>query len=475
MKKALILSAALLTAAGATAEIKLPAVLGSNMVLQQQTHANLWGKATPNKTVHITTSWNHRNYAVRAAQDSTWKVAVETPAAGGPYSIRLSDGTPLTLDNILIGEVWICSGQSNMQTPVMGNPGQPVEHSTETILDAPQQKGIRLFTVKRVPSATPLDDCQTDGGWQMATPASVANFSAVGYFFGKNLHQTLDVPIGLIESDWGGTRIETWITMEAAQKVESNQTETDAKFDEYNKTQRLYNGMILPIASYTAQGFIWYQGESQIFSGNQQFYAQYMEQFVPLWREVWGKADMPFYYVQIAPYIYFNPDDTQVPLIVEQQIMALDRIPNVGMASTTDIGDLNCIHPPHKAEVGQRLALLALSKTYGLKGLMAEAPRYRSVRFEGGKAIVTLTTDGWLGPNYVPSIGGFEIAGSDKVFVPAQATINGTTEVIVSAEGVTNPVAVRYAFRNVPKAAGLYNTGHVAAFPFRTDTWNDVR
>ncbi len=475
MKKILFLSLSLLTAAGMSAKVTLPSVLGSNMVLQQQCNANLWGKATPSKKVTVTTSWDNRKYTVQAAADSTWKTAVATPAAGGPYSIRISDGEAIVLDNVMIGEVWICSGQSNMQMPVMGFPGQPVVGSNEAILNG-TNSDIRMFVVRREVSDRPLDDCNTDTGWQEATTESVAGFTAVGYFFGLNLYKVLGIPIGLIETDWGGTRIETWMDMETAQKVEQNQVEKDKNHQAPNKTAQLYNAMIHPLVNYTAQGFIWYQGESNIHTGNAHLYSQYMQQLVSLWRNEWGNQQMPFYYVQIAPFVYEGDDKTSVPLIVEQQLAAMDKIPYSGMASTTDIGSGPCIHPSQKIPVGERLALLALSKTYGKKGLICESPRFESVRFEDGKAIVRFKTEGTLGPDYSGRIKGFEIAGADKIFVPARAEyIVGQPEIAVSSTIVENPVAVRYAFRNVPDQTTLYNTGGLPAFPFRTDDWNDAQ
>ena len=474
MKKILFLSLSLLTAAGMSAKVTLPSVLGSNMVLQQQCNANLWGKAAPSKKVTVTTSWDNRKYTVQAA-DSTWKTAVATPAAGGPYSIRISDGEAIVLDNVMIGEVWICSGQSNMQMPVTGFPGQPVVGSNEAILNG-TNSDIRMFVVRREVSDRPLDDCNTDTGWQEATTESVAGFTAVGYFFGLNLYKVLGIPIGLIETDWGVTRIETWMDMETAQKVEQNQVEKDKNHQAPNKTAQLYNAMIHPLVNYTAQGFIWYQGESNIHTGNAHLYSQYMQQLVSLWRNEWGNQQMPFYYVQIAPFVYEGDDKTSVPLIVEQQLAAMDKIPYSGMASTTDIGSGPCIHPSQKIPVGERLALLALSKTYGKKGLICESPRFESVRFEDGKAIVRFKTEGTLGPDYSGRIKGFEIAGADKIFVPARAEyIVGQPEIAVSSTIVENPVAVRYAFRNVPDQTTLYNTGGLPAFPFRTDDWNDAQ
>ncbi len=479
MKKLLILILATLFSAGISAKIQLPALLQDNMVLQQQTEANLWGKAEPQKKVTVITSWDKKKYTTQADENGAWKVAVSTPAAGGPYSITISDGDKIELNNIMIGEVWICAGQSNMQMPVAGFKGQPVDGSNEAILEGAKDKNIRMFIVKREISQTPLDDCHTDTGWREASTESIAEFSATGYFFGKNLYDVLDIPIGLIEADWGGTCIESWMSEEAAKKVQPDQAR-DMKFGEVNQTARLFNAMIYPLSNYTAQGFIWYQGESNIHMygvlQDISAYSRLMQEMVTLWRGIWGKEDMPFYFVQIAPYEYWGTDRIEVPLIVEQQLDAMDKIPYSGMASTTDIGDKIYIHPSDKPSVGKRLALLALKETYKEEGVVAHSPRFKEARFENGKAYVTFTSDATLGPCLANRILGFEIAGADKVFIPAHAEfVPNKQEIVVSSEIVAEPVAVRYAFRNVPKAAELYNCGGLPAFPFRTDSWNDAR
>ena len=260
MKKLSLFTVCIFAAATLSAKVQLPALLQDNMVLQQQTEANLWGKAEPQKKITVTTSWNKEKYTTQADENGAWKVTVSTPAAGGPYSITISDGDKIELNNVMIGEVWICSGQSNMQMPVAGFGGQPVAGSNEAILEGAQDKDIRMFTVKREVSQTPLDDCHTDTGWREASTQSIAEFSATGYFFGKNLYDVLNIPIGLIETDWGGTCIESWMSEEAAKKVQPDQTRS-MDYGEANQTARLFNAMIYPLRNYTVQGFIWYQGE----------------------------------------------------------------------------------------------------------------------------------------------------------------------------------------------------------------------
>lgn len=478
MKKLLVLAWGLLAAGPVFPKVKLPSVLGSNMVLQRECDANLWGWASPSKKVTVTTSWDGRKYATRADADGNWLLKVATPAAGGPYTIRISDGEPVVLENVMVGEVWICSGQSNMGMPVCGYPGDPTERMNELMLEAGKYPSLRLFHVRPEAASEPKDDCDGMGGWQVSSAHSVSGFTATGYIFGRKLCETLNVPVGMIQSDWGGTRIEAWMPEATAREVEADIVQTNDRFENPNKVGYLYNAMIRPLLNMTARGFIWYQGESNVHTNNYPHYAHYMEKLVSQWRGDWGDPDMPFYFVQLVPHIYEGGTDGIVlPLMIEQQLAAADRIPNCAMIGTSDMANAGTIHPSEKDQIGRRLALLALTKTYGLKGLIAESPRFESVRFEGGKAILQFKTEGTLGPNYKGRIKGFEIAGADKVFIPARAEYvwGQPYTVVVSSELVSEPVAVRYAFRNVPAAATLTNTGGLPAFPFRTDDWDDVK
>lgn len=474
MKKLILLGLWLSVAAVAPAKVKLPSVLGSHMVLQRETDVNLWGEAAPGRRVKIVTSWNRTEYRVTAGKDGRWLARVSTPEAGGPYSIRISDGEPLVLDDVLIGEVWVCSGQSNMQLPLEGNYGEPTEGFVEALLSAQDYPDVRLFNVGRTTSDTLQRDCE--GEWQRGTAENIAPFSAAGYFFGRNLSRVLGIPVGLVGSNWGGTRIEAWMTTASAEKVNPEVMASDEECGDPNRIGGLYNAMIAPISHYTARGFIWYQGESNIATGTTSFYADYMETMVALWRQTWGDDGMPFYYVQLAPEDYDGPDGILLPLLIEQQVAALDRIPACGMAGATDIGaGPDCHHPPMMKVIGERLALLALNRTYGQKGFPDQCPVYRSARFEGNRATVRFETSLSLGPIYAP-VSGFEIAGEDRVFHPARAEyVSGRPEIVLTADEVPAPVAVRYAFCNVPENATLCNTAKLPAVPFRTDRWDDVK
>ncbi|MBE3087027.1 MAG: sialate O-acetylesterase, partial [Bacteroidetes bacterium] len=282
-------------------EVKLPAIFGDNMVLQQQTDAAIWGTAAKNATVKVTTSWNNKNYSARAGNDGKWKLKVATPSAGGPYEVTISDGTTLRLKNIMIGEVWVCSGQSNMEMPMKGYMNQPIAGSIEAIATS-SNPAIRLFTVKKATSLQPLDDFS--GSWKNCEPENVSEFSATAYYFGLILYKTLKIPIGLINTSWGGTRIEPWISENGFQKFDF--IKLPDKNQEGTLSQQtptvLFNAMINPMVGYGIKGAIWYQGESNRNEADK--YEQLLPGMVENWRSVWGVGDFPFYYVQIAPYDY---------------------------------------------------------------------------------------------------------------------------------------------------------------------------
>lgn len=368
-KHFLLLILSLLFLPIAQGKVKLPAMMGDHMVLQQNSSVKLWGWAD-GKKVTVTTSWNNRTYQASTDKDGTWLVKVDTPEGGyTPYSITISDGTPVTLSDILIGEVWICSGQSNMEMRMMGNTAQPIDNSLETLLNAGNYRDrIRFITVPRIKDVQRRADFKKEK-WKVSTPETTIDCSATAYFFAKQITETLNLPVGLVINSWGGSRIESWMTEETLSSIQGIDIETakSSKLDVRNRLGCLYDIMLWPVKNYTARGFLWYQGESNIF--NYQFYAPMMTAMVQLWRNVWEAPDMPFYYVQIAPYKYENSRNTGAALLREAQVEALKTIPNSGIVPTTDIGDEFCIHPPQKDVVGLRLATLALTKTYGIRRL----------------------------------------------------------------------------------------------------------
>ena len=480
MKRFLFLLGFALTAC--SGEIRLPGILSDGMVLQRESQAGLWGKALPGWKVHITTSWDGRTYHILPGADSTWTARVRTGRAGGPYTVTIRQGrTKLVLNDILLGEVWLCSGQSNMQMPVMGYRSQPVEGALETLLDAPAHRQVRLLKRPRSLEGNP------DATWEHPSLEAVSAFSAIGWHFAARISEALDMPVGIIESDWGGTRIEAWMPADTVRKIDPAAKEKSG----VNRIGVLYDNMIRPYLNYTLRGFLWYQGESN--KENSYIYADLMAGMVRTWRTAFGGGEqMPFYYVMVAPFEYSNGYDDSVfgdlaaPLLWEAQTKALDLIPNSGMAVTTDLGVATFIHPPHKREIGDRLALLALHGTYGEQGgyedgvtLDWSGPRYKEVTFSGNEALVTFAVNGTLCPADPlgdGAIEGFEVAGEDRRFYPAEARMyktrpyGFTAQVVVSSPKVPHPVAVRYGFHNVP-ACNLTSTLGLPVIPFRTDTW----
>ena len=472
MKKLLLTLALFGTAFSLQAKVVLPAPFSDNMVLQQQSEARFWGTASPGKRVTIRPSWSSQAITTTADRDGRWQTSVPTPKAGGPYTIELSDGEPLTLRDVLIGEVWLCSGQSNMEMPMRGFNNQPVEGSTEVIVEAKASTPFRICSVKRATARTPQESCSAE--WLQNTPEAVAGASATAYYFALNLQKVLDVPVGIIITCWGGTPVEAWMDRETISEFKEFDLSFLDQTDEIKQPQRrpsmLYNAMIAPLVPYTIRGFLWYQGEANRMNPTQ--YQQLMPAFVKMLRERWGKEELPFYYVQIAPFGYGEPDLMGGSALQrEAQMRNLEDIPASGMAVTMDIGDKGCIHPGKKAQVGQRLAWLALVNDYGMKGLEPNGPIYESMSVEGNRACLTFRTGTSTLAPLGNELAGFEVAGADRVFHPATAKIEqGKGRLIVYSNEVQEPVAVRYAFRNYAEAS-LFNTSGIPASSFRTDDW----
>ncbi len=448
----------------AWAEIKLPSIFGDNMILQQQTNAAIWGNATPGQPVQVVTSWNKKGYTTKADHSGKWSVKVATPAAGGPYSITLSDGKRLTLNNVLIGEVWICSGQSNMQMPMRGYRNEPVIGSNKAIATS-TNNSIRLFTVKLTKSLKQEEDFQ--GSWKECSPENVVDFSAAGYFFGRMLQQELKVPVGLICSSYGGTRIEPWISENGFADFDWIQFPDKNKEGDYSVQSPtvLYNAMIAPMVGYAFRGGLWYQGESNWKEPER--YEKLMAALVQNWRKQWGIGDFPFYYVQIAPFIYGT--NANSAYLREAQFKASSNIPHSGMASILDLGSDISIHPAHKEEVGERLAFLALANTYGKKGIEYSGPVLREMTIEGQTVKLTFDHANNGLTTFGKELNNFKVAGENKRFHPAQAYITGKGITLFSPY-VEKPVAVRYAFEDFV-VGDLFNTEGLPASSFRTDNW----
>jgi sialate O-acetylesterase len=451
------------------AEVKLPAVFADNMVLQQQTEAAIWGKAGGNASVKVSTSWNGRSYSARADKDGNWKLKVSTPAAGGPFTVTVGESNTIVLKNVMIGEVWVCSGQSNMEMQMKGYRNQPVTGSNEYIATSSNNQ-IRVMTIPRTQNLLPQDNCK--GEWKTCEPENVIDFSATAYFFGLMLNKVLKVPVGLICTSWGGTRIEPWISEAGLKKFDwvklPDKTKELTGFTSNQTPTVLFNAMINPIAGFGIRGAIWYQGESNRNEPAQ--YQQLMPGLIENWRSVWNIGDFPFYYVQIAPYDN-GPTGVSSAFLREAQLKASTALPNIGMACVMDTGEKDIIHPANKKAAGDRLAFQALVKTYGKKGIACDGPVLKEMKVEGG--LVRLTFDN--ADNGLIELGRelncFEVAGANKRFYPAKAVITNAG-VTLFCPSVAVPVAVRYAFKDFI-VGDLFNNEGLPASSFRTDNWDN--
>lgn len=463
MKKCffLFLLCAVLLSTSATATIRLPAVIGSNMVLQQRSQAAIWGWGDPGEKINVTTSWSSSIDSTVTSSDGKWKIILNTPAAGGPFTITIQGWNRIVLNNILIGEVWVCSGQSNMEWSSYNNNQQIIAE-----LPKSQNDKIRLFHIPRTTAAYPQDNCE--GDWQICGPETLKGFSVIGYFFGKQLQQELNVPIGIIESAWGGTPAEVWTPAEV---IESNAVTKNAaaQLTETpwgpHRPGRTYNAMIAPITSFNIAGAIWYQGESN--TGVPAAYEQTFTGMIGAWRNAWQK-DLPFYYVQIAPYKYGNKNVGA--LVMEQQARS-QSYPRTGMVVITDLVDnVNDIHPQNKYDVANRLANLALADAYKQNKPAYKSPVFKRMDTDKDKLVLYFdhAPNGFVTKeNAKPTE--FYIAGDDRVFVPAEVQVE-KARIIVYSKKVSKPAAVRFAFSNTAMA-NLFSKEGLPVTPFRTDSW----
>ncbi len=487
----LLLSFALIAATTARADVKLPALISDGMVLQQGIDVPLWGWADEGESVTV----EIQNQKITAAtKDGQWMVRLKPLKAGGPFTLTVSGKNKIELKNVLVGEVWICSGQSNMQWQL-----RQTDNAEAEIANA-KYPMIRLFTVPRLEVDAPVTDVKS--GWKETSPETVATFSAVGYYFGRDLHKARNVPIGLINNAVGGSPAESWTSngvlngdaeykqfaadytkrMETYEKAMAKYWEDAEKAKAENKPaprapgrpwmpSGLYNGMLAPLAPYAIKGAIWYQGESNATRAYQ--YRRLFPTMISNWRAIWGQGDFPFLFVQLAA---FGPNGTKVgesdwAELREAQLMTLSTSPKTGMALAIDVGTYDDIHPRNKQPVGARLALSARSVAYGEK-IVHSGPVYKSMKIEGDKVALSFNHIGDGLEARGGELKGFIIAGDDKVWREAKAEIKGKS-VIVSSPEVSKPVAVRYAWIKYP-TCNLYNKEGLPATPFRTDDWPGV-
>jgi sialate O-acetylesterase len=504
MKKfLLVIIMSLLISSLSYADVKLPAVFSSNMVLQREIQVPVWGWADPGE--EVTVNFSGQSNTVKADADGKWMVKLSAMPAGGPFEMTVRGNNTVTFTNVMVGEVWICSGQSNMEFHLSGSTGSREEIKKATNTD------IRLFTIPKTISGKPKDD--VDASWLVCHPNFADNFSAVAYYFGKTINSQIDVPIGLIQSAYGGSKIEPWMTIEAFKQVPSLSSavehvegsdqvhsghveETLKELEIYlpmakkafeageqvpapvkwpvhplaiDKQQptSLYNGMINPIIPFAIRGVLWYQGEANCGQNDGMLYYDKFKAMLASWRSRWGQGDFPFYFVQLAPCVY--GDSEELPLLWEAQTACL-QIPNTGMAVTVDIGNPYDIHPKNKQDVGKRLALWALAKDYGMEDLVYSGPSYKSMEINGKKAYISFEHVGkGLRSRDGEALSWFSIAGEDKEFYPAKAKIK-CEKVVVSSKQVDNPVAVRFGWDQIAEP-NLSNKESLPALPFRTDRW----
>ncbi|MBR2238886.1 MAG: sialate O-acetylesterase [Prevotella sp.] len=509
IKSFIALFAACLLCVPCRAEVRLPMVFADGMVLQQQSAVRLWGwcesfyKGVPGRQVTVTTSWDGRTYTAVSDSDGRFEVTVQTPCAGGPYEVTFNDGEQRRLRDVLIGEVWLCSGQSNMEMTMKGYKGQPVEGATEELLECGDSL-LRLFNVGKAVSLTPHRDVA--GLWQKAQTESVRNFSATAYFFGRALRRTLGIPVGLICTAYGGSACEAWMKAEWLESFTGGQKDvsiegqkdvsTEGQKDDSTEGQKdvstegqkdkrvllpdeqllkerkqrcptaLYNGQLAPLIGYGIKGVIWYQGEDNV--PRYDYYAELLKAMVEGWRNDWQQGEFPFYYCQIAPYDYSLIDWKDSQLLREQQLKAETMIDNARMAVLLDAGLEYGIHPRKKRVAGERLALLALGNSYEVKGL-PDFATYSSVEFHGDTAVVAFDRSReWVYFENGPRSNNFEVAGEDRVFHPAETWISRNRVYVRSAE-VARPVAVRYAWRDWVVGDLMHDGLPVSSF--RTDDW----
>lgn len=496
----------LMGAMTAAADVKLPALIGDNMVLQQGRQVAIWGTADAGE--QVTVSIGEQKQSAMADATGKWKVVLGPLNKGGPLEMTVAGKNTIIVHNVLVGEVWVCSGQSNMEFAVWNHGVFGGVKNAEQEVAAADYPMLRLFIVKRTIAGKPQTD--VEGKWVLASPATVGSFSAVGYFFGRDLHQAMKFPVGLIDSSWGGTEAEAWISEasldadpdlkvaldawrqkiadspqrleqyqeqlreweKAAEEAEANgkvavprpESLRDYRSDSWREAG-CWNGMIAPLTPFAIAGAIWYQGESN--TGLAYQYRKVFSTMIEQWRSSWGEGDFPFLFVQLASFVPGGKDTDSWAVLRESQEKAL-ALPKTGMALATDIGESYDIHPKNKQEVGRRLALAAENIAYGRK-IEYRGPAFQSLHVVKGTLRVRFTHVAGGLVVHGQRLMGFEVAGEDQKFYAAQARIEGN-EVVLSSSHVAKPVAARYAWANDPKCT-LYNQVGLPAPPFRTDDW----
>lgn len=464
----LFLLAAVITFGAAGAQVRLPSIFSDNMVLQRETAVTIWGWSAAGQKIFVTNSWNNTTDSTRADGGARWSLTIDTPAAGGPYTLTVKGGNTITFNNVMIGEVWICSGQSNMQWSNLNG----LVKADSALIAGASNPNIRFLQIPLITSEYPQDDVPAT--WKECTPETAKSFSAIAYFFGNKLAGELNIPIGLINSSWGGTHAEVWTPVDviaASPELRTSAEKVTTSTGRPHLAGSAYNAMIAPLTRYTAAGVIWYQGESNVISATSSSYDLLMRAMIGSWRKAWNK-ELPFYYVQIAPFKYGSK---HTALLREAQTKTLG-FPKTGMVVVSDLTEnVKDIHPRQKKGVGERLANLALAETYHRPVGAYKSPQYSSLEIKKDKAIVYFdnASDGLVikDNDKKAKATEFYIAGADRNFLPADVKIEGD-HVIVSSKQVTNPVAVRFSFSDTG-IGNIFSKGGLPVAPFRTDSWED--
>ncbi len=494
MKKLVLVLACLTLVCGrAEAALQLPNVFGDHMVVQQKAPIKVWGWTTAGQDVTVEIGGG--TASTKAGSDGRFEVSLPALDAGGPHTLTVKADETRTIQDVLVGEVWVCSGQSNMQWSI------DLANDPDLEKLAAKFPNLRMINFPQVGSQKPINT--HDRQWQVCSPQTLGSFSAVGYFFGRQLHQTLDVPVGMINNAWGGSACEAWINRELLTADEKykpmierwvamesefeklsglqNLSEEDAKklkqltgqMGGNHRPANIYNGVLKSHLGYTIKGAIWYQGESNASRAYQ--YRDLFPLMISSWRKEWGIGDFPFYWVQLADFKDEKPEpgDSDWAELREAQTMTMTKLPNTGEAVIIDIGEGKDIHPKNKFDVGRRLARWALAKDYGIQ-IAYHSPQYRSMEVQGAKVILTFDhVDGGWRPFDVNTPRGFSIAGEDKKFVWASATVLPDGRVEVTSDKVSNPKSVRYAWADNP-VCNMFSKAGLPLTPFRTDDWPGV-
>ena len=471
MKKLTYLTLFLLFQWQLNAAIKLPSILSDNMVLQQKSVVKLWGTSNTKKNISVKVSWTNTVFSCVTKKDGSWELSLFTPKGSfEKQSITISDGNPLTLTNILIGEVWLCAGQSNMAMTYSGYRNQPIANAKEDMEAANEESGIRMFNVEKTAAYTPA--ISTKGKWLLSNPKNASMFSVVGYTYAKQLQKTLNCPVGIINSSYGGSTIEGWLNQSTVQKYADypfNANIPDSL--SHIRPCVMFQGMIRPIRNYQIKGFVWYQGEGNV--GRSGTYAQKLQDLAYLFRFTFDNPDLPFYVVEIAPYLYESISEPAK--VREAQFMATHTLANSGLVSTNDLvsaNEANCIHPSNKQPIGERLGNLSLQETYDYDTIQAQSPSFNHIEIQYD-SVILFFDNAYQGLQHEGTMIGFELSDSMHEFHPVAAKIGKEKNtVIIPLENGESFHALRYCFKNY-QVGNVKNSAGLPLFPFRTDHWEE--